>query len=98
VIVNRYSQIVDLIQSKFFKKMPLGQANVFDPKGILLANHLFLLLLGFSQYFLKEFLIHKFAFGDILAVLNEVDGIDTCDLLAIESTEPKVGLSHHVGG
>ena len=58
--------------------------------------HLF--LLGFAQHFFKEFVIDQFAFGNILAILNEVDRVSARNLLRVEGAEPKVSLAHHVGG
>jgi hypothetical protein len=57
-----------------------------------------LLLLGFSQYFLKECVIQEFAFCNILAIFDEVDNIHACNLLGIEGTKSQEGLTHHVGG
>ena len=56
-----------------------------------------LLLLRFAQHFLKEFVIHQFALGNILAILNEVDRVNTRDLLRVEGAKPEVGFAHHIG-
>ena len=56
-----------------------------------------LLLLGFAQHFLKKFVIDQFPFGNILAILNEVDRVSTRNLLRVEGAEPEVSLAHHIG-
>ena len=79
------------------KKTPFGQGRYPNPKGAILQIMLTLFALGFAQNFLEEGLIHQFAFGNILAVLDEIDRIGSGDLLGVEGAESEEGLPHHVG-
>ncbi len=53
-------------------------------------------LLGFGQHVLEKCFIQQSAFGDPLAIFDEVDGIDAGHLLRVKGTESQECLSHHI--
>ena len=95
---------VEFPGSKLPKKIPLGlkflsaqrdlsRRRPFDDP----IRMFHLLFLGFAQHLLKKFVIHQFPFGDILAILNEVDRVSTRNLLRVEGAEPEVSLAPSSG-
>ena len=63
-----------------------------------LWNTVLLLRLRLPEDLFHVLFVVQSAFGDELAVLDEVDGVGAGDLLRVECAEAEEGLAHHVRG